>query len=31
MLSCYCDATKINSRTIRSLLSQPAFAAKGAD
>ena len=32
MLPCYCDATKANSRTIRSRLLQPAFVtAKGAD
>jgi len=28
MLPCYCDATKPNSRTIRSRVSQPAFTAK---
>ena len=31
MLPCYCDATKANSGTIRSRVSQPAFAAKGAN
>ena len=31
MLPYYCDATKANSRTIPSRLSQPAFASKGAD
>ena len=31
MLPCYCDATKVNSGTIRSRVSQPAFVAKGAD